>query len=174
MDVEVLAELHKWFSCELNSIIGDDGVGYPEPINNVAEECDSLRRLELGDGFGLDPLGEFVDNNEQVGEASEHLLEGPDQVQPPNRKWLGDGYGLKGLSQHMCLSRVVLAAFTSLDDLLGVGHGCGPIETLPEPLPTRVRGAVWCLHVPPCTSASSCRPSSSMIHFCLILEAILL
>jgi hypothetical protein len=32
----------------------------------------------------------------------------------------------------MCSLHVVLAAFTSPDDLLSVGHGCGPIEALLE------------------------------------------
>lgn len=32
----------------------------------------------------------------------------------------------------MCLLRIVLAAFTSPDDLFSVGHGRGPIEALHE------------------------------------------
>lgn len=61
------------------------------------EECGGLCRLEFGDGFGLDPFGEFVNGNDQVGEAHGRFFEGPNQVQHPNYKWLGDRYGLEGL-----------------------------------------------------------------------------
>jgi hypothetical protein len=71
----------------------------------------------------------------------------------------------------MCLSRVVLTTFTGADDLLGISHGHGPIETLLERF--ACEGA-WG-HVmpanPACMSVSNCRPSSSVMHFCLIPEA---
>jgi hypothetical protein len=46
-NVEVVAEIEEWFSCELSSIISYDGVGYPESIDDVAEEssCDSPPKL---------------------------------------------------------------------------------------------------------------------------------
>jgi hypothetical protein len=74
----------------------------------------------------------------------------------------------------MCLSHVVLAALTSLNDLLGVGHGCGPIEALPERLADEGVWVAWCSHVPPCTSLSIYLPSSNVMHLCLMAEALFL
>lgn len=46
----------------------------------------AFRRVEFSDWFGLDPLGEFICRYGQVGAAPMRLLEGPDQVQPSDRK----------------------------------------------------------------------------------------
>lgn len=72
-------------------------------------------------------------------------FEGLDQVLPPNRKQLGDGYGLEGLSRHMRLPHVVLAALTGTNDLFGVDHGHWPIESLRECLADE---QVWGCMVP--------------------------
>jgi hypothetical protein len=60
---------------------------------------------------GLDPLGEFVDCNEQVGEAAGCSFQRSDKVEPPNGKWPRDGNGLQGVCWEMGLSRIVLATF---------------------------------------------------------------
>lgn len=42
-DVEVVAEPEEGFTCELSLVIGYDGVGDTETIDDVVEECGSLR-----------------------------------------------------------------------------------------------------------------------------------
>jgi hypothetical protein len=74
-----------------------------------------------------------------VGAAPGHLYERPDKVQSPDRKGPSDGYGLEGLCRHVGLSRIVLAAFSSANNLLGVGHGRGPVNPFLNALPARDR-----------------------------------
>ena len=45
-------------------MVSDDVVGNAELVDDVKEEFDCLLRLDVGDGFGLYPLGEFVDRYE--------------------------------------------------------------------------------------------------------------
>lgn len=99
------------------------------------EEGCGLRQREFGDYLGLYTLCELVHNHKQEGTAPGCHLEGPDQVEPPNYEGLGDGDGLQGLSRHMSLTGVVLTAPIDMNDMLGVGHGGQPIESLPECLP---------------------------------------
>jgi hypothetical protein len=54
-DVMVVAEIQKPFVGELGAVVRDNAVGNPKAMD--------------GDGTGLDPLGKFVDGDEQVGEA---------------------------------------------------------------------------------------------------------
>lgn len=79
-DVEVIAELQERFPCKLGSIVGDDGVGHPKMVDDVAEESGGLRRCELGNWSGLDPFGELIHHHKQVGAAARCFLDGPDQV----------------------------------------------------------------------------------------------
>jgi hypothetical protein len=41
-DVEVITELQEQFSRKLGLVIGDDGDGHPEPIDDVAEESNDI------------------------------------------------------------------------------------------------------------------------------------
>jgi hypothetical protein len=66
-----VAEIQKLFASELGAIVCDDTVGDPKAMNNV-------------DRAGLDPLGEFVDCDEQVGEAASCPFQWSDKVEPPN------------------------------------------------------------------------------------------
>jgi hypothetical protein len=65
-----VAEIQKFFTSELGAVVCDDTVGDPKAMDNVGEKEHSLLRPDAGDGAGLDPLGEFVDGDEQVGEAA--------------------------------------------------------------------------------------------------------
>jgi hypothetical protein len=69
-NVMVVAEIQKLFTSELGAVVRDDAVGDPKAMNNVGEELHSLLGPDAGDRAGLDPLGEFVDSDEQVGEAA--------------------------------------------------------------------------------------------------------
>jgi hypothetical protein len=67
--VELVAELQELPAGELRPVVGDDGVGHPEPVDDVGEECHGLLRLEICDQAHLDPLGKLIDGNQQVGVA---------------------------------------------------------------------------------------------------------
>jgi hypothetical protein len=66
----VVAEIQKLFPSELGAVVCDNTVRNPEAMDDVGEEKHSLFRPNTGDGAGLDPLGEFIDGDEQVGEAA--------------------------------------------------------------------------------------------------------
>jgi hypothetical protein len=63
-DVELVAKLHELPAGELRPVVGDDGVGHPEPVDDVGEERHSLFCLLIRDRAHLDPLGEFVYSNQ--------------------------------------------------------------------------------------------------------------
>jgi hypothetical protein len=42
-DIEVITEPEEGFTCELSLVIGYDGVGDTETIDDVVEECGGLR-----------------------------------------------------------------------------------------------------------------------------------
>jgi hypothetical protein len=77
-------------------------------MNDVSEEKHSLLGPDVGDGAGLDPLGEFVDCDKQVGEAAGRPFQRSDKVEPPNGKRPCDGDSLQGMCWEMGLSRIVL------------------------------------------------------------------
>jgi hypothetical protein len=66
-------------------------------MDDVGEKEHSLLRPDAGDRAGLDPLGEFIDGNEQVGEVAGCPFQGSDKVEPPNGKRPCDGIGLQGM-----------------------------------------------------------------------------
>lgn len=78
----------------MGAIIGDDGVGHPKLVDDVAEGGCGLRRHEFGNWPGLNPLVELINYHKQVAAALGRFLEGPDQVQPPNHEWPSDGDGV--------------------------------------------------------------------------------
>ena len=64
--------------------------------------------------------------------APECPLEGPYQVESPDREWPRDGDRLERLGQQVSLLSVVLASFAGAYDLLGVSHRSWLVETLLE------------------------------------------
>jgi hypothetical protein len=109
--VVVVVEVQKLFTNKLGAIVRDDTVRNPKAVDDVGEKEHSLLGPDAGDGAGLDPLGEFADGNEQVGEAIGCPFQRSDKVKPPNGKRPRDGNGLQGMCWKMGLSRVVLATF---------------------------------------------------------------
>ena len=82
MDVMLVTEVEELFAGELCAIVGDDDVGYPEPVDYVGEEEDSLLKEDVCDGSSLDPLGELVDGHQQVGISPAALWRGPTRSRP--------------------------------------------------------------------------------------------
>jgi len=127
-----VAELQELSPGEQCAIIGDYGVWHPKSVDDIREEQHCLFGLDPCDGSDLDPLGELVDCDKQVGEAPGRLLQRPDEVKTPDSERPGDGDRLQSLSGEMGLPSVKLASLTGPHDLRGVGHGGGPVEALPE------------------------------------------
>jgi hypothetical protein len=69
-DVIVVAEIQKLFAGKLGDVVRDDAVRNPKAVDDVGKKFHSLFRPDAGERTGLDPLGKFVDGDEQVGEAS--------------------------------------------------------------------------------------------------------
>jgi hypothetical protein len=88
--------------------------------------------LDPCDGSDLNPLGELVDCDKQVGEAPGRFLQRPDEVEAPNSKGPSDGDRLKSLSREVDLPSVELASHIGSDELCGIGYGGGPVEALSE------------------------------------------
>ena len=84
----------------------------------------------LANGSSLDPLGEFVDCYQQVGEAHGRLLQRADEDQPPHGKWPRDGDGLQSVGREVRLSSIELATLAGPHDVGGVGDRGGPVKAL--------------------------------------------
>ena len=127
-----VAELQEHSPGELCAIIGDYEVWYSKSVDDIREEQNCLFGLDPCDGSDLNPLGELVDCDKQVGEAPGRVLQRPYEVESPDGKGPGDGDRLQSLSGEMNLPSVKLASLTGPHDLRGVSHGGGLVEALPE------------------------------------------
>jgi hypothetical protein len=105
-DVVVVAKLQEFPAGKLGAIVGDDGVRHSKPVDDVRKEGYSLLCPEVHDWACLDPLGEFVHGDQQVGVALDRLSQWPDNVQPPHGERPCDGYGLQGVSREIGLAGV--------------------------------------------------------------------
>jgi hypothetical protein len=77
-NVVVVVEIQKLFTSELGAIVRDDAVGNSKAVDDVGKKEHSLLRPNAGDRTGLDPLGKFVNGDEQVGEAASCPFQGSD------------------------------------------------------------------------------------------------
>jgi hypothetical protein len=68
-DMVIIVEIKKLFASELRAVVGDDGVYDPEAMDNISKEEHRLLRFNLRNWPSLNPLLEFVDGEQQVGEA---------------------------------------------------------------------------------------------------------
>ena len=64
--------------------------------------------------------------------AAGRPVEGPYQVESPDRKWPRDGDRLECLGRQVSLPSVVLASFVGAYDSLSIGHRSWPVENLSE------------------------------------------
>jgi hypothetical protein len=76
--VVIVAEIQKLFTSELGAIVRDDAVGNSKAVDDVGKKEHSLLRPDAGDRTGLDPLGKFVNDDEQVGESPNCPFQGSD------------------------------------------------------------------------------------------------
>lgn len=68
-DVVLLAKFPKDMTGKLRAVVGDDRVWHSKAADDVVDELDSSARADTGARLHLDPLGELVDGDEEVGEA---------------------------------------------------------------------------------------------------------
>ena len=104
-----IREVQELFAGELCAIVGDDDVGYPEPVDYVGEEEDRLLGADVCDGSSLDPLGELVDGHQQMGVPSCCLLEWAHEVKALHHKRPSDGDHLQCVSGEVGLVGIELA-----------------------------------------------------------------
>jgi hypothetical protein len=88
------AKVQELFPSELCAIVGDDGIWDPKAVDDICKERHRLLGPDVGKGSDFDPLGEFVDGDQQVSEAPGCLLQGTDEVQTPYGKRPSDRYCL--------------------------------------------------------------------------------
>jgi hypothetical protein len=93
-DVVLVTEFQEFPAGKLGAVVGDDGVRHSEPVDDISEERHNLLCPEVCDWACLDPLGEFVHDDQRVGLATGHLSQGSDDVQPPHGERPCNKYGL--------------------------------------------------------------------------------
>ena len=68
---------------EVRAIIGDDAVGYTKSEDYRSDEVDYSGDSRTCNWHGFDPLGKFVDSNEQVSVSTrDDFLKGPTMSSP--------------------------------------------------------------------------------------------
>jgi hypothetical protein len=117
-DVVFVAKFQEFSGGKLGAIVGDDGVWHSELVDDVGEEGHGLLYPEVHDWACLNPHGEFVHDDQQMGVAPGCLRKGPMMSSPPHGEYPRDGYGLQGVSQEIGLAGVKLAPFTGVHDSL--------------------------------------------------------
>jgi hypothetical protein len=136
-DMVVIAELEKFLSCKLRSIVRGDGVWYSKAMDDVEEKFHSLLGLDHRDRSSLDLLCELVNGDKQVCAASRRFPEGTDHIKSLDREWPCDGDYLECLSRQVGPPSIVLAPFASAHDPLGVDICYWPVEPLAESIPNQ-------------------------------------
>jgi hypothetical protein len=89
----------------------------------------------------LDPLGEFIHDNQQVSVAPGRLSQGPDDAQSPHGERPCDENRLQGVSPEISLAGVELASLAGAYDLFGVSDRGWPVKALAERIADE---GTWC------------------------------
>src|SRR6266511_3212549 len=131
---DLFAPIFKFRSGELCAVVRDDPVGNAKSDHNILEKFLGLGGCDRGDGFGFNPLGEFVDGDEEVCVTAERSLQGTDHVEAPDCERPSDWDGLQFLRWHVYLPSEILASFTFADEYIGICDSGWPKETLPVSL----------------------------------------
>ena len=75
-DVEFFAPILKLCACELSAIIRDNPVWNTEFDHNILEEFLCFGSYDPGNRFDFNPLGEFVDGDEEMGKTTQRSCGG--------------------------------------------------------------------------------------------------
>src|SRR5207237_167979 len=101
-------------------IIRDNPVRNTESDHNALEEFHRFGSCDRGDRFGFNPLGEFIDGDEEVCKTTQRSLQWADYVETPDCKWPSDQDSLQFLRRHMYLTSTSLASLAMEDVHLGI------------------------------------------------------
>jgi hypothetical protein len=66
----------------LGAVVRDDAIRNLKAVDDVGKKWHNLLGPDVGDRKGLDPLGKFVNGDEQVGEATSCPFRGPTKSSP--------------------------------------------------------------------------------------------
>jgi hypothetical protein len=77
----------------------------------------------------------LIAHDKQVGQAPVHLLEGPQNIQPPHGEWPSNGDCLELLGRGVNLPSEVLASSIRSYDMRSIASGRRPVKSLPKNLP---------------------------------------
>ena len=113
------------------AVVRDDPVGNTESDHNVLEEFLSLGGCDRGDRFGFNPLGEFVDGDEEMCLTTRRSLQGGDHVEAPDYERPSDWDGLQFLCWHVYLPTEKLTSLTFADEVVHICDSSRPEESLP-------------------------------------------
>jgi hypothetical protein len=70
LDAELFGEILKLARGEISVIVGDDAVGHSISVDDGLEELDCCSRFLVGHRDCLNPFGELVDGDDEVGVAA--------------------------------------------------------------------------------------------------------
>src|SRR6266508_1170170 len=84
------------------------------------------------DRFGFNPLGEFVNGNEEVRITTRCSLQGADHVVTLDCKRPSDRDGLQLLHRHVYLPSKILASLTFADELVDICDSSRPDNSRPK------------------------------------------
>ena len=142
-DAMVFAEVPKVMASKCSSEGSDDVVRETKSVDDIFEELDCLFCSSRDERFILNPLGELINGNIYVLEATWRWLERPNHIQSLACKGPRSWDGLQLLCRHMYLPGEKLASFTTLDEVFCVGDDRGPVKTSSESFADQVsRGHV--------------------------------
>ena len=79
-DASVFVEVPKMMTNECSSEVGDNAVRETESVDDIFEELNCLLCSSRDKRFILDPLGELVNGNINVSEATWRWLERPNHI----------------------------------------------------------------------------------------------
>ena len=131
-DATVFAKVSKVMASKCSSEVGDDAIWETESMDDVFEELDCILCSSRDERFILNPLGELINGNVYVSEATWHWLKRANHVQSPACKGLGSWNGLQLLCRHVYLLGEKLASFTTSDEVFCIGDDRGPVKTSSE------------------------------------------
>ena len=106
---EFFAPIFKFCAYKLSAIIHDNPVWNAKSDHNVLEEFLCFGSYDRGDKFSFNPLGEFVDGEEEVCKTTGRSLQRADHVETLDCKRPSDRDSLQFLRRHVYLPSKILA-----------------------------------------------------------------
>jgi hypothetical protein len=85
-DVIIITEIQGFFLGEPSVVVSDDRVMDPKMGNDVLDEFHAFLGANFSQMLCLDPLSEFIDCDEQMGQAPRRLLEVSQELQAPHNE----------------------------------------------------------------------------------------